>query len=336
MCIDNCNNKIYKKGYCRKHYDILNKQGKIEITTEEIQERINKYDKDIIYLSGYINCHSIIRCKCNRCENIFERRYENITRHNTEYCCPICQNKLARKKQSQNQKGNSCCLPHKSVEQREQEFIKKFNNRFPTLEYIGGYQHSEKPLQVKCRICNHIYNVSAQCIRKGHKTICINCVTLESKKQKEQKRKATDMIRQQAKHINDIKLNKRKEIKRIHKELIRNTQYIQTCKKCKNEFIEHSNSAYCPLCRKRINHHHSYKSLKKLYERDKGVCHICNGICNWNDKRIDKGTIIVGNTYPSIDHIIPLAKGGTDEWNNLGLAHVRCNTIKGVDRGVVA
>jgi 5-methylcytosine-specific restriction endonuclease McrA len=32
--------------------------------------------------------------------------------------------------------------------------------------------------------------------------------------------------------------------------------------------------------------------------------------------------------YPSIDHIVPLAKGGNHTWNNVQLAHHYCNTLK--------
>ena len=32
--------------------------------------------------------------------------------------------------------------------------------------------------------------------------------------------------------------------------------------------------------------------------------------------------------YPTIDHIIPLSKGGTHTWNNVQLAHMCCNAGK--------
>lgn len=70
-------------------------------------------------------------------------------------------------------------------------------------------------------------------------------------------------------------------------------------------------------------------TLIKLYERDKGICHICNEPCDYNDKQItDEGHFIAGETYPSIDHVIPIAKGGKHSWNNVKLAHHKCNGIK--------
>lgn len=36
-----------------------------------------------------------------------------------------------------------------------------------------------------------------------------------------------------------------------------------------------------------------------------------------------------GDNYPSVDHIVPLAKGGLHSWDNVQLAHFKCNTLKG-------
>ena len=42
----------------------------------------------------------------------------------------------------------------------------------------------------------------------------------------------------------------------------------------------------------------------------------------------DNNTFIAGNKYPSVDHMIPIAKGGTHTWDNVQLAHRYCNSIK--------
>lgn len=70
-------------------------------------------------------------------------------------------------------------------------------------------------------------------------------------------------------------------------------------------------------------------SLNKLYKKDKGMCYICGEQCDWNDKVVtDKGHTIVGSNYPSIEHVIPLSKGGKHSWDNVKLACMRCNTLK--------
>lgn len=66
-------------------------------------------------------------------------------------------------------------------------------------------------------------------------------------------------------------------------------------------------------------------TLKKLIARDNGICKICG-------KPIDLLDICnkaVGGFYPSIDHIIPMSKGGGHVWENVQLAHVICNSRKG-------
>ena len=35
-----------------------------------------------------------------------------------------------------------------------------------------------------------------------------------------------------------------------------------------------------------------------------------------------------GPMYPSIDHIIPMSKGGGHIWSNVQVAHIICNSIK--------
>lgn len=69
-------------------------------------------------------------------------------------------------------------------------------------------------------------------------------------------------------------------------------------------------------------------NLKELFERDNGICGICGKPCNWSDYTIQDGAIVVGYDYPSVDHIIPLNKGGSHTWDNVQLAHKYCNSYK--------
>jgi len=70
-------------------------------------------------------------------------------------------------------------------------------------------------------------------------------------------------------------------------------------------------------------------TLQKLYDRDEGFCHLCNESCDYEDMTItDEGYYIVGEGYPSIDHVIPISRLGLHSWDNVKLAHHRCNTLK--------
>lgn len=72
-------------------------------------------------------------------------------------------------------------------------------------------------------------------------------------------------------------------------------------------------------------------SLEALILRDKNVCHICKGQCDLSDCKTVDGTFIAGNLYPSIDHVLAVANGGTHQWNNVKLAHRICNSGKSAE-----
>lgn len=67
-------------------------------------------------------------------------------------------------------------------------------------------------------------------------------------------------------------------------------------------------------------------TLKRLYERDHGICYLCGEKCDWSDRDEKKNSI--GMLYPTIDHVIPVSKGGLHAWDNVKLAHMICNAIK--------
>lgn len=66
-------------------------------------------------------------------------------------------------------------------------------------------------------------------------------------------------------------------------------------------------------------------TLKKLIKRDGLRCAICGKMCDPDDCSWSKYS---GPMRPSIDHIIPMAKGGGHIWSNVQVAHLICNTIK--------
>jgi 5-methylcytosine-specific restriction endonuclease McrA len=69
-------------------------------------------------------------------------------------------------------------------------------------------------------------------------------------------------------------------------------------------------------------------TLPLLFARDKGICKICGMSCDWSDVKVYEGYAVVGDNYPSIDHITPISKGGSHTWDNVQLTHFKCNRIK--------
>ena len=65
-------------------------------------------------------------------------------------------------------------------------------------------------------------------------------------------------------------------------------------------------------------------TMTKLIKRDKGVCQICGLLVDESDKNGRS----IGRMYPTLDHIIPISKGGSHTWENVRLAHMGCNAGK--------
>lgn len=120
----------------------------------------------------------------------------------------------------------------------------------------------------------------------------------------------------------------------------------KTCTNCGETFYTNdARKKYCTKeCRKNLynklirkqrhqlinsREHDDDITLQQLYIRDKGRCYLCGGQCDWEDYKLIKGTKIGNDLYPSIDHVIPLTKQGTHTWDNIRLAHTRCNQRKG-------
>jgi 5-methylcytosine-specific restriction endonuclease McrA len=63
-------------------------------------------------------------------------------------------------------------------------------------------------------------------------------------------------------------------------------------------------------------------SRREIYARDRYTCQLCCGA-------LAMGETVPHPDAPTIDHVIPLAKGGTHEPANVQAAHFRCNSVKG-------
>lgn len=111
------------------------------------------------------------------------------------------------------------------------------------------------------------------------------------------------------------KKNPEKTRKYWQESYTRNSESIQ--KGCRNWELNHSNRVTTLQHRRRALLKAAFiedVSLDELYKRDCGICGICGNLCN--------------KLEASIDHIIPLSKGGEHSYKNTQLAHRRCNSQK--------
>lgn len=169
------------------------------------------------------------------------------------------------------------------------------------------------------------------------------------------------LLTKQGKVRRPILTDEEKEIKRLiqkeqnriraHERYVKNFVSVEkVCKYCGTPFMtEYKKSKM--FCSEECAHKHSHYlsklaekrrkgkitalekldsdiTLPLLFQRDKGICKICGTMCDWKDVENKNGFAVVGENYPSIDHIIPISKGGSHTWDNVQLAHKRCNSIK--------
>lgn len=66
----------------------------------------------------------------------------------------------------------------------------------------------------------------------------------------------------------------------------------------------------------------SFYTTKEIYDRDRGICGICNA-------KVDFSIKAPNPLAPSVDHIRPVSKGGSDTFDNIQIAHLGCNLRKG-------
>jgi len=85
---------------------------------------------------------------------------------------------------------------------------------------------------------------------------------------------------------------------------------------------------YCSMTCKSMDHTSKKRAKTQLkvarryeiYERDKGICYLCN-------KKVEF------KSYEA-DHIIPISRGGEHSMQNLAVTCMRCNRSKGSKIGV--
>ena len=328
-CSEECKNKArpkHKKELrqhkcieCGKKFESTQKSSRYCsskcATQKEIQKTIdinNKWLKEhnfkqyIVGYNGEKNKKYIVKClKCNKTRELTAGYLRSVRSNRKKYLgCPNCnkenfkQARINRIRVAQT-KMNQCKICNKHTkEELTNGLCKKCNDKIDNT--------------YKCIMCgNEFYS-------KDKSYLCNVCKTKEKEINKIQSKRLKYTIIHRCQYCGEIfhisdkwkgkkycsvecrnkKENKRKEIRRRTR-LITNGKYDDTI------------------------------TLKKLYKKYNGVCQICGKKCDYEDYVItEKGVHIAGNMYPSIDHMIPLAKGGTHTDNNVQLAHRICNSIK--------
>lgn len=290
--------KNIKQVYCSNNCATeANKLIVKEKSKRDFIEKINtKFENKIKLISEYENNKSICEFSCNECNFKFSISADRILRKTFDDC-PNC-------------KGN----------------VNKYKCKFCSKEL--GYSYNGNLYGEDKKFC------SKACEKKYYTKKCINCnkefFSLYNTKT------CSNICKEEIKQKNNRLKFRPKE---------------KECKYCGNKFITEfgkSGIEYCSdKCRRKMNNKLSYRkderekvmrrngkydntiTLSKLYKKSNGICSICGNMCDYNDyKETEEGYFISGKNYPSIDHIIPVTKGGTHTWDNVQLAHMICNSLK--------
>jgi len=232
-------------------------------------------------------------------------------------------------------------------------------NRLESLgfEYVSGY--CDGHIKIRCRQCGDEFERCVDFAKHGN-VVCRKCEhekALIRQAKRREAQKVESAKRQEAREIE-------KAIREFQQQIQRDMKLDEVCK-CKvcgskytpRQYMQSegltlfSNVGYCSHeCKRRAmnrstknshkgrqdSHRHrarmygcaydSSVTLKKLIKRDGLRCAICGEMCDINDRSWSKYS---GPMYPSIDHIIPMSKGGGHIWSNVQIAHIICNSEKG-------
>ena len=202
-----------------------------------------------------------------------------------------------------------CLFMCKDMGKREETFIRKFNDKYGMwFEYVGGYTTDvRKKITIRCKKCGNVRTRTRHKIFEDNQNIaCPICN------------------------------NNRKGISvgvcsDCGKEFVRYSPQQVLCRDChdEQERIKRNTMKRIREAKARQNGKVDYSiTLTRLIERDRHICQICGREVDETDYVYVNDTFIAGNNYPSIDHIIPLSKGGVHQWDNVQLAHRICNSIK--------
>lgn len=228
------------------------------------------------------------------------------------HTCVICGKEFTHKRR----KKNLCCSEACGAEYTKRTRSKPKEYRI--CQFCG------KTFEIKRRDIQNIY-CSHDCQIEGLKA------TGKEKRRQRDKEKQVQIEQRER----DLLLKRIvKQTKSYYAAQKRTIDLTVQCAECGEIFQAKTlGTQFCPKCRRKRHNRRKDKRLKRcsvvdhsinlmrLYMRDHGVCQICG-----------KPLTMEGDTnspdYPSIDHIIPISKGGDHTWENVQLACRRCNTIK--------
>lgn len=211
-------------------------------------------------------------------------------------------------------RGCRCAICRNAVAAKQREYSALLKNR--------GQKRSRGGVERNCQHCDSVFLARADNIRAGGGKHCsIRCANYTKAAARGFKRTPP---RKSAFRRRAERLALKARVGSDGGNLI----WVQgACLVCGIAFLSRgASSRYCSMdCRAKNRQRCfglSWLDRMALFDRDNWTCQIC-------DEPVDFLADPLTDWYPSLDHIIPRSKGGSDEIANLRTAHRWCNSVRG-------
>lgn len=296
--------------YCGKEFERKSSRGRVpKYCSRECCQSADRDNKRITYVGKREEvCRQCgkklpkfkTRFCSNYCREIQEGRHHGLL----QKVCVVCGSKFETQKSRQKTCSTECS--------KYNENHRPYDSEKERLRYLKEHPDARSMDEIK----------AASQVRLAK-------LTIEREQRAQEREKERAAIRAKKEEIKQANIAYWHEYNEVHE-----------CEDCGEKYIAHFPLAkYCPACKKRkerARSKHRYDgiaidkdiTLGKLAKRDNNICWICGLFVDWTDKRPGNNTTVVGDMYPSIDHIIPISKGGMHSWDNVALAHMKCNSWK--------
>ena len=126
-------------------------------THEYFISRIKNINPNIEILSEYKGANKKVKCKCNKCCNIWETKASSLL---SGHGCPICF--------------------HNSKRKTHEQFVEEVKNINSDITIIGNYKNSKTKIKCRCNNCGHIWMPYANGLLVGRG--CPRCKKSEGEK----------------------------------------------------------------------------------------------------------------------------------------------------------
>lgn len=209
------------------------------------------------------------------------------------------------------------------------KYVQNFEKKYPHLKYLSGYKTIAKTdkssryfkIWVQDKKTKIRFWVGSSDVRKPTYTGNV-LLTHKSHILKEDLEIYDQIIRDNNKKSKCILFYPCRTCGRVFESKWGKQFCSDSCKRKWNNRLREKRKSERTRKAKQNGKYDSTITLEKIYKRDKGRCYICG-------KKLKINTFYNDPFAPTIEHVIPIIKGGTHSWDNVKLSCRSCNNLKG-------